>query len=1593
MDEEKNPVSFGLYDSIQSNISGPFVIPDLSQLSSPVPAPEERKWTRYDAPIVKRTEYHAPIVRRNTSLATLSDFPSEDEGEILWKSCLDKIISDFGGSDVCGTSDDQFQQENFKQTYSEHIDYDWNENYQHIYGRPRTNYADVRKHENILSELSASFATFASQVARIIIRQRPLPEEKRLFHPIQEQKGMAGGLKYKVGNVFFKYSVDNNQMYGSDSAAQKAAGNEIRAINAIVNKNINHLYVTLTLIVRYRGHAMVAQAFCPISTDGTDSLVYGSNDGGKTVVNSDNKLNALMAKLGNELNLKEHCVKNIPLYTAGDVEVHYSQKDKRYYVIDLARLFPPVPPRDNHHADYLYRQFRPEFIQKLDKPLSSDVFSGWGADRKDEHNTEARTAFNQLMDVTIKKFASTFEEHIANLEREHPAEVNEYIREDRFAIEMHKMGINLRYAGCVYDLLPPRAARCRLVLLHHMLARCIKVKFRLCLHQLSAFFVQDGPYLALASVFLFFLTGGASPAAPTDQPSAFERAEEIIPRVTELASLPTEFASSALDAPMNCALGALPPFFPPPLFAPSPVDPLLPALPEFAQGAILGSADGFGQAPLPCSSLESMPVLPSLAAGPAKWDWRTTCISQAVEIFWRHVPKLLHNKYGGMQGPSGCHRVALVISPEDLCTLRASLTVAVPNLLPAVHSPAGGAAEGPESVATRALEHPAVCEPLLNALALETSAGAHSRPLTPKLSRLGSVRSSSLSSAHSTPRLSRHVSRPGPDGDVPLLLRTQSTRPDVLLSSQQAKCADSGSTIAAPGQASDNEAVDIPSPLDRLPSYEGHARAPLADSVSPSQSIYHHPLLRNVHVPRLRQQRAQQLTEADKTSQEAPLCCRALSPIGQGAETVAEAGMPSGANQDSLLCPFDDLSISSKNQTEFPPSMTSMCSNGADKNTNNSSATESGLKVGVWPSRNLGLDSQFSPQTQCFFQAFALNRFQLSACVDLVRCPDFKDLSVVQSEYTQSCRVKPLQVQESERAQFLTTVRTMYNELDRKAFPVIQQAVETLCGENPEEYHDTMILTQLSKHMNHITVECFKNIDKDKDFLVSSGSNKQGQLASAMSDYQALHHMLRKFAVQYPSITRNANTNVSNFINDPKARVKPHTPDLGELIVQLLVSKYSWSDVAGAFLSEMFVRNVSWMLKAAPELGSVTADVSPCYRLTRSFESSFLSVRIIAFSVAVLSLSADLVRQENHVAETVLRPPDLALVSRLQAVTLRIARIENFSDFFCSVYVTPLSVANTDQFLLSSVYCAKQLGSKYWPSARDYSRDTALSTCLCLCKKQPCQYGVVGSDTSARRVASARYFKPEFIYRHDWEKGMAPLPVHDKPAEENWRDHKRPSSPSSDAGSWRTISGRKPQPSPAATTSKSTSSRSQACRFFNEGKGTCRNGNKCQFEHNAPGAIRQAREAALQAPARGSPPLLTWPPSQVGTRLSQKNRQPQQVPRDQQPSQVPLVVSAVAVAPVDAAVSGVPVAPVLSAAPEEPVGVVGSSVAVEGKRINLNSAWLTGPKAALNFGPRVGASPAQQRVTTLVSLSDSKNDSGMRGRGRSPHPRGRGRSK
>jgi hypothetical protein len=90
---------------------------------------------------------------------------------------------------------------------------------------------------------------------------------------------------------------------------------------------VEDLYLPLMALIDYKGFRMSAQAYLPL---GSNSLVYGSADGGKTVLKSNDGFNKTMEKAAAELNLCGHIVGRVGglqfLHSAVDIGSCTSRK-------------------------------------------------------------------------------------------------------------------------------------------------------------------------------------------------------------------------------------------------------------------------------------------------------------------------------------------------------------------------------------------------------------------------------------------------------------------------------------------------------------------------------------------------------------------------------------------------------------------------------------------------------------------------------------------------------------------------------------------------------------------------------------------------------------------------------------------------------------------------------------------------------------------------------------------------------------------------------------------------------------------------------------------------------------------------------------------------------------------------------------------------------------------------------------------------------------------------------------------------------------------------------------------------------------------
>lgn len=193
----------------------------------------------------------------------------------------------------------------------------------------------------------------------------------------------------------------------------------------------------------------------------------------------------------------------------------------------------------------------------------------------------------------------------------------------------------------------------------------------------------------------------------------------------------------------------------------------------------------------------------------------------------------------------------------------------------------------------------------------------------------------------------------------------------------------------------------------------------------------------------------------------------------------------------------------------------------------------------------------------------------------------------------------------------------------RFAVPVIEQSILRAMARVPTppyalsrppvpvvRLYPHMILHLLSTLMNTMVVELMKGVTsaEGSDLTVKRHASER-----ALEGYCAFHHMLLFFSKRYHSIEAMANRQVNEFISNEDVRLKKQTPDLGNLLVCLTLSKQGWASLWKPLMLEVFDRNVRWTVKDHPELASYSCPDQQ--RLDTTFAATVTSRRLLMFQV------------------------------------------------------------------------------------------------------------------------------------------------------------------------------------------------------------------------------------------------------------------------------------------------------------------------------------------------------------------------------------------
>eukprot|EP01133_Synstelium_polycarpum_P015910 gene15910-18908_t len=433
--------------------------------------------------------YTPPIVHQTiVSPMDVALFATSNDSVATNKSLEEDEEEDYCGSDIDG--------EDFAS-----VNIDYNERFQEIMEDLLKVDCNAYQHDRIrvnsqFIALTQDFVYASQTFGKVIISERYLPAREKTIPPI-DIGGLAGGDKFIVHGILFKFAIDKESFYGSDYAASCVAGHELKGLINVFNTGIRDVSLPLMALVDYRGFRVIAMSILPVDKD---TIVYGSNDYGMTIHNRDPHLSSRVQELAVQLNIAgHHCGENATfLHSPADLEGHVGF-DGRLYLLDFARLFPPEAPKRGLKMGHLYRLLRPEFVRNYKHALCSDSFSRFIRGHDDERlNNEMLDATMYLLNTTIPELAEELNQVSIDSDNVYHFPIAE---------RLHKSGVNVRYLGHVRQRV--EAPDMQSLIFVEMCARVVKQQLRQKLRykMKQAKIPLEAPYRRLIVAYLNRLLG------------------------------------------------------------------------------------------------------------------------------------------------------------------------------------------------------------------------------------------------------------------------------------------------------------------------------------------------------------------------------------------------------------------------------------------------------------------------------------------------------------------------------------------------------------------------------------------------------------------------------------------------------------------------------------------------------------------------------------------------------------------------------------------------------------------------------------------------------------------------------------------------------------------------------------------------------------------------------------------------------------------------------------------------------------------------------------------------------------------------------
>jgi hypothetical protein len=144
-----------------------------------------------------------------------------------------------------------------------------------------------------------------------------LPDDEKTIKPTS-LGGIAGGIKYRVHNIIFKFPLNMFNLYADYEAAAKVAGHELKGLLACLSSGVPNIGFPLISLLDYRGYRLgmrtrirslslslstVAMTALPVTAS---TLVFGSMDAGRNFVNKNKQAKVVIDNMCSSLNLAKH---------------------------------------------------------------------------------------------------------------------------------------------------------------------------------------------------------------------------------------------------------------------------------------------------------------------------------------------------------------------------------------------------------------------------------------------------------------------------------------------------------------------------------------------------------------------------------------------------------------------------------------------------------------------------------------------------------------------------------------------------------------------------------------------------------------------------------------------------------------------------------------------------------------------------------------------------------------------------------------------------------------------------------------------------------------------------------------------------------------------------------------------------------------------------------------------------------------------------------------------------------------------------------------------------------------------------------------